>query len=114
MIAAIAGCVKQAREGNGSLLITHACSSSTNAVTWGDTINILRKHWARDPYEKAIRAAEIRAHNTDKSYQLAFKLKSDLPSKGLYYITKVLGNKKQKADAKELVQYVAKCKQIGL
>jgi len=62
-------------------------------LTWGDTISALEAYWERDPYDKAIMKPKMTAHTTDKSYQMAFKLKSDLPSKSLYYLTRVLGNK---------------------
>jgi len=45
---------------------------------------------------------------------MAFKLKSDLPSKSLFYITRVIGSKKMKSDAKEYKDYVEKCRMIGV
>ena len=113
LLVSIPFLVKQFRETNNPLLITHSCSSSTNGLTWGDTTSILVKHWERDPYEKAVMKPVMRAHTTDKSWQLAFKLNSEIPSKALYYISKV-GNKKMKSDAKEFRECVKKCKEIGL
>ena len=82
LLAAIPITVQQFRESAGvkPLLLTHACSSASNGVTWGETIQALQSYWAVDQYEKAIRAPEIRAHTDNRSYQLASKLRSEIPT----------------------------------
>jgi hypothetical protein len=59
----------------------------------------LEAYWARDPYENAIAKPSLRTHANFKQYNLVFKLRSELPSKGLLFITKILGSKKMKKDA---------------
>ena len=86
--------------------MTHCSSSAVNGVTWGDTISAIVSYWERDPYEKAIRQPQLNAHLNNRSYKMAFKLKSEIPTNALYYVTKVFGSKKMKKDVLELKQYV--------
>ena len=113
-MAAIPICLKESREGRDNFLLMHSCSSAVNPVTWGDTIQAIISQWEKDPFDKAIRPPALNAHLTNRSYNLAFKFKSELPTNALYYLTKVLGTKKMKKDINELRGYVAQCKQIGI
>ena len=106
ILAAIPIMVKEFRETGTAFLVTHACSSSSNGLTWGDTIDILTNYWKRDPFDKAIAAPILRAHTTDASYKWAFRYKSELPTNVLYALTRVIGTKKIKADVAELKNYV--------
>ena len=107
VLAAIPILVQEFRETGNPFLLTHASSSSTNGVTWGDTVEILEKYWRRDPFEKAIALPTLQAHTSDASYKRAFKYRSELPTNALYAISRVIGTKKMKADLAELKQYVA-------
>jgi hypothetical protein len=91
-------------------LLTHACSSSSNGVTWGEAIRALKLYWGHEQFEKAVKAPNVHAHTDPKSYKLAFKLRSEIPAKAMYYITKVVGTKKMAQDAAALKQQVAQCK----
>mmetsp|Transcript_1240 Transcript_1240/g.1442 ORF Transcript_1240/g.1442 Transcript_1240/m.1442 type:complete len:178 (+) Transcript_1240:1195-1728(+) len=44
---------------------------------------------------------------------MAFRMKSEIPTKTMYYLTKVIGTKNMKKNMGELKDYVAKCKDIG-
>ena len=49
-----------------------------------------------------------------KSYKIAFKLKSEIPTRLLYVLSRVIGSKKMKKEVAELKDYVEQCRQIGL
>ena len=83
-------------------------------MTWGDTIEALQSYWAKDPFDNAIAAPCLNAHPTEEAYERAFRYKSELPTRALYFITRILGTKKVKQDVAELKEYVAQCKQIGI
>lgn len=82
---------KNQRDGT-SFLLTHSSSSSTNGVTWGDTIDAVESYWENEPLENAFYRPNLTAHTNQKSYELAFKLKSQLPAMAWYYLTKILGS----------------------
>jgi hypothetical protein len=93
-------------------LITHACSSSTNGCTWGDTISILEEYWRRDPFEKALCVPSLRTHKDEKSYKQAFKLYNEIPIKSWYYVARIFGSKKMKTNATDYVVYMNKTKEL--
>ena len=95
------------------LLVSHACTSSTNGVSWGKVIDSLTQYWARDQYDHAVRQPLLRAHPNEKQYKMAFKLKSEVPTKTYYYISKIIGTKNMKKNAVEMREYVHKCRVIG-
>lgn len=105
LLAAIPICVQQFRESAGTkcLLLTHACSSASNGVTWGEAIEALRGYWAHDQYEKAIKAPKVHAHTDNRSYEMAFKLRSQIPSQAYYYMTRIIGSKQMAIDAADHV-----------
>mmetsp|Transcript_12191 Transcript_12191/g.20541 ORF Transcript_12191/g.20541 Transcript_12191/m.20541 type:complete len:650 (+) Transcript_12191:758-2707(+) len=98
---------------NLPILVTHCCSSSQNGVSWGDCISSLQSYWSIDSYDKALFTPKLTAHPNEKSYKLAFKLKSDLPSRKLVFLTSIFGTKKSKKSVGELRHYVEQCRQIG-
>lgn len=87
-------------------MLTHCCSSASNGHTWGDCIDAVMDYWNYEPYDNAIRKPALRCHKVKASYELAFKVYSEMPSKSLYYISKILGTKKMKAKVTELKDYV--------
>jgi hypothetical protein len=46
--------------------------------------------------------AGITFHKSESSYNLSYKLKSVIPTNILYYLSRVFGSKKFKADIEEL------------
>ena len=54
------------------------------------------------------------AHTNQKMYNAAYTVKSAVPANIFYYLSKVIGPKKVKKDAKEYLTYVNKCKWIAV
>lgn len=88
------------------IIVTHCCSSSSNGVTWGDTIHAFNSYVAIDSFDKAVMKPKLTPHVNQRLYEWSFKLKSEIPSNALYFLSKVVGSKKTKADVKELRDYV--------
>jgi hypothetical protein len=82
-------------------------------VSWGDTIEALHHFVEIDSFDNAIKKPHVTAHNSKRAYNLAFKLKSEIPTQTLYYLTKVFGSKSTKAKVNELKDYVKQCQKIG-
>lgn len=108
LLAALPVCVMNSRTqgAQDTVMITHSCSSSSNGFTWGETIHALEEHWQADPFDGALRTPALRAHSSQRSYKTAFKLYNEVPSRGWYYVTRILGTKKQHSSAKEYLNYV--------
>lgn len=54
------------------------------------------------PYDKRIGKASITFHKNETSYNMAYKLKSVIPSYTLFYLSKIFGSKKFKENISEL------------
>jgi hypothetical protein len=93
--------VEQFKETDGkqNLLITHSSSSASNGVTWGEVIKVMDNQFAHDSYDNAVMAPKLTAHTNSQSYKLAYTVKSVVPAKALFYLSKVIGTKKMKKDA---------------
>lgn len=115
LLVAIPAAVKQFRESRGAenLLITHACTSSTNAVTWGETVSILESYWQRDPFEQALAVPQLRAHPNLKQFNRQYKLYNEIPIKSWYLLTRILGSRNMKQKAQSNVMYVQQVKMLA-
>jgi transcriptional regulator of met regulon len=82
-------------------------------VTWGECIDAMHSYIAVDSFDNALMKPYVTPHTNKKQYDLIFKIKSEIPLKTLYYVTKVIGSKKTKEKVKELSDYVNQCKKIG-
>ena len=54
------------------------------------------------PYEKRAGPAQLTMHKDVKIYKRTFKLRSQIPTQALYYLTRVLATKQLAADVVEL------------
>ena len=54
------------------------------------------------PYENRAGAASLTMHTSAKSYDFSYKYKSELPTRLLFYATRVFASKKFAGDVKEL------------
>lgn len=115
ILAAVPAAVKQFRESKGAnnLLITHACTSSTNAITWGETISILEAYWRRDPFDKALAEPTLRTHPNFSTFDRQFKLYNELPVKSWYFVTRFLGSRNMKNKAQSTLKYVQQVKELA-
>ena len=113
LLASILVLSAQTQKDGTTFLLTHSSSSAANGVTWGETINAVEAYWENEPLEQAISKPQLTAHTNQKSYEMAFKLKSELPALGYYYMTKILGSKQTKKISKEYKKQIEQCKIIG-
>lgn len=58
------------------------------------------------PYTNRVGVAKLNIHATEAAFKFSYKYKSKLPTEALYYVTRVFGSKKFKADVVELRQAV--------
>lgn len=99
LLASIVATVKQFRESGEVLMVTHASTSSSNGVTWGDIIDNLFKYYQKDPLDRAVRTPALRVHPSEQKYQISQKIYNEIPAQAWFYLTKVAGKKKTKEDA---------------
>jgi hypothetical protein len=52
-------------------------------------------------------------YKNDKLHKTVFFLKRELPAKGFYYLSKVIGNKKMIKDSERLNKAMNQCKNLG-
>ena len=96
---------------NSTLLITSCTSSSLNPTTWSQIAFSLTKYQNQFPYEKRVRPAALNLHKSETASNLARKLKTELPSSAMFYISKVFGSKKSKQTAIQFREALVKAKE---
>jgi len=65
------------------------------------------------PYENRAGAASLVMHSDEQSYERAYRYKSDLPTRMLFYVTRVFASKKFAGDVKELREGVVQVRQAN-
>lgn len=65
------------------------------------------------PYENRAGAASLVMHSDEQSYERAYRYKSDLPTRMLFYATRVFASKKFAGDVKELREGVVQVRQAN-
>lgn len=71
-------------------------------------------YFSHDAYEKAVQTPYLVAHTNKDLYKAAYTVKSAVPANVLFYLSKIVGPKSLKKDAKEFKMYVDKCKEIAV
>lgn len=93
LLAAVLVCRKTFEQSNGqeAFLLTHACSSSSNSVTWGEAIANVEAYLQSDPFEGGVKTPKIEASGmplVQSTLQAAnFTLKRQLPYMAFYKVT---------------------------
>ena len=108
-------CRKTFEESNGekAFLLTHACSSSANGVTWGEAISAVEKYLSSDPFENGVAKPTIKAIANAQEYDLNFKIKKQLPYMAYYHASQAIGTKSMAMKGKRLKDAVRKTRIIG-
>lgn len=93
LLAALMVCRKTFEEGQSAFLLTHACSSSANGVTWGEAATAVETYLRTEPFEHGVPWPRIKAIANAQLYDLNFKLKRQLPYMAYYRLTSAIGTK---------------------
>mmetsp|Transcript_41764 Transcript_41764/g.55028 ORF Transcript_41764/g.55028 Transcript_41764/m.55028 type:complete len:292 (+) Transcript_41764:692-1567(+) len=93
-------------QGKEGAFIVQSATSATNPVTYGKFFRTMTKYQNNFPYEKRAGPASITIHRNSQKYERTFKLRSQVPTQVLYYMTRVLATRQLASDVKELKEGV--------
>lgn len=99
--------------GDNDLTVFHSSSSHRNPVTWIQTMRYFWPYIGRNPFEKRITYPEFDMYSNENLLKAVFFLKRELPAKGFYYLSRLIGNPKMKKDAERYLKVIKQCKVIS-
>lgn len=83
-------------------MIVQSSTSSSNPTSANNFFRDMIVYQNNFPYEKRAGPAQLTMHKDPAVYDRHFKLRSQLPTQALYYVTRVFASKKLAADVVEL------------
>lgn len=95
------------------LFIYHSASSSRNPITWVQTIRYFWPYVARNEFEKKISYPSFDMYQNKYLHKFMFFVKREIPAKGFYYFSKILGNPKMKKNSERYLKVLDQCKMLS-
>lgn len=95
------------------LKVYHSASSSRNPITWIQTIRYYWPTVGRNMFERRIGDPHFDMYQNKTLYKAAFYLKREVPAKGYYYFSKLVGNEKMKKNATRYMKIIDQCKRLS-
>jgi hypothetical protein len=95
------------------LTIYHSASSSRNPITWIQTLRYFWPYVSRNEFEKKIEYPSFDMYQNKYLHKFIFFFKREIPAKGFYYFSKILGNPKMKKNSEKYLKALNQCKMLG-